>query len=377
MEFEPTVLSDTEESLRADVREFLTAELESGYRPGLGLNSRFDPQFSRKLADHGWVGMTIPKKYGGHGRSAVERFVVVEELLSAGAPIGAHYITDRQIGPMLLRLGSEEQRRKFLPAICSGECWFSLGMSEPDSGSDLASVRLTAKRVPTGWLLHGRKIWTTGAQHNQYLVVLCRTSPLQEDRHFGLSQLIVELSDPHITISPIAFIDGQFRFNEVLLDGVFVPDAMVLGGIGEGWQQVVSELAYERSGPDRYLSTFCLLREFLKTLNQAASDEQTLAIGRLTAWFWTIRQMSLAVARSLDGGSAPVVESALVKDLGTKFEQEVVRTLRATMDMEIDPDARTIYEQLLAEAILTAPSFTLRGGTTELLRSVVAKDLSR
>ncbi len=378
MEFTPTILSTAEEELRADVREFLAAELEPGYRPGLGMNARFDPEFSRKLARRGWVGMAIPPEYGGHGRSTVDRFIVTDELLSAGAPINAHFVADRQTGPTLLRFGTEEQRQRFLPSISAGECWFSLGMSEPDSGSDLASVRSKATKVDGGWTLNGTKIWTSGAHHNHYFAVLCRTSPPSEDRHAGLSQLIVDLSAPGVKISPIPFIDGSHGFNEVVLDNVFVPEDMVLGKVGDGWRQVTSELAYERSGPDRYLSTFNVLRQFVASqVDSPPTDEQARVVGRLTAWFWAIRQMSLAVARSLDAGEAPAVEAALVKDLGTKFEQEVIEVLRAAVEAEIDPAGRTLFEQLLAEAVLTGPSFTLRGGTTEVLRSVASKGLDR
>jgi len=188
----------------------------------------------------------------------------------------------------------------------------------------------------------------------------------------------VDLSAPGVKISPIPFIDGSHGFNEVVLDNVFVPEDMVLGKVGDGWRQVTSELAYERSGPDRYLSTFNVLRQFVASqVDSPPTDEQARVVGRLTAWFWAIRQMSLAVARSLDAGEAPAVEAALVKDLGTKFEQEVIEVLRAAVEAEIDPAGRTLFEQLLAEAVLTGPSFTLRGGTTEVLRSVASKGLGR
>lgn len=378
MEFAPTVLSASELALQADVRAFVAAELGPDWRPSLGMNALFDPDFSRKLAAKGWVGMAIPQSYGGHGRSAVDRFIVTDELLAAGAPIMAHFVADRQTGPTLLKYGTEDQRRRFLPAICAGECYFSLGMSEPDAGSDLAGVRSAATKVDDGWLLNGTKIWTSGAHHNHYFAVLCRTSPLEDDRHAGLSQLIVDLRAPGVKISPIPFIDGTHHFNEVVLEDVFVADDMVLGDVGFGWHQITSELAYERAGPDRYLSTLNVLRQYVATyVADPPTDAQAQAIGRLSAWFWTIRQMSLAVARSLDAGEAPAVEAALVKDLGTKFEQEVIDVIRATTDLALDPEGPTMFERLLAEAVLTGPSFTLRGGTTEVLRSIAAKGLSR
>ncbi|MBQ0925594.1 acyl-CoA dehydrogenase family protein [Saccharopolyspora endophytica] len=378
MEFVPTALTRAEEELRAEVREFLAAELPPDHRPGLGMAAGHDPEFSLKLAQRGWVGMAIPPEYGGHGRSAVDRFVVIEELLAAGAPFGAHFVADRQTGPTLLRFGTEEQRQRFLPKICAGECWFSLGMSEPESGSDLASVRTTATKTEGGWFVNGTKIWTSGAHHNHYFAVLLRTSADTGDRHAGLSQLIVDLSAPGVKISPIPFLDGTHHFNEVLLDGVFVPDDMVLGEVGSGWNQVTSELAYERSGPDRYMSPFTPFREYVRERLRAAgelSPADAELVGRLTARYWTIRQMSLSVARSIDRGGAPAIESALVKDIGTTFEQEVIEVLRKAADTELDPQRGSLFEQLLSQAILTGPSFTLRGGTTEVLRSVAAKGL--
>ncbi len=378
MRFFPTVLSPTEERLRTEVRDFLARELPADRIPDLGMQATHDPAFSRKLAEQGWVGMAVPPEYGGHGRSAVERFIVTEELLAAGAPIGAHFVADRQTAPTLLHFGTEEQRRYFLPRISAGECWFSLGMSEPDAGSDLAAVRTAARQVDGGWQVSGTKVWTSGAHLNHFFAVLCRTSAAEGDRHAGLSQLVVDLGSPGVKVSPIPHLNGDHHFNEVALEDVFVPDSMVLGEIGSGWQQVTSELAYERSGPDRFLSTFNLLRRFV--IERGAEDLGEVGarvVGRLTARYWTIRQMSLSVARAIDDGRAPAVESALVKDIGTRFEQEVIEVLRDVAEAEVDPDQGSVFERLLAEAVLTGPSFTIRGGTTEVLRSIAAKGLNR
>lgn len=378
MRFDTTVMTREEEQLRQEVRDFLARELPADHHPGLGMAAGHDPEFSRRCAEAGWVGMAVPPEYGGRGRSAVDRFIVTEELLAAGAPIGAHFVADRQTAPTLLAFGTEEQRRFFLPKISAGECWFSLGMSEPDAGSDLASVRTSGKKVDGGWLVNGTKVWTSGAHLNHYFAVLCRTSPAGSDRHEGLSQLIVDLSSPGVKVSPIPYLNGDHSFNEVVLVDVFVPDDMVLGELGSGWRQVTSELAYERSGPDRFLSTFNLLRYFLADAEADRLDDSAArVVGQLTADFWAIRQLSLSVARTLDAGGAPAVESALVKDIGTRFEQRVVEMIRTVSHSDLDPDQGSTFERLLAEAILTSPTFTLRGGTTEVLRSIAAKGLCR
>lgn len=378
MIFDPTPLSPAEEELRAEVRAWLADVLPADFRPGLGLGGRHDPEFTRALARRGWVGMSIPTGYGGAGASTVRRFVVVEELLAAGAPIAAHWIAERQTAPALLRFGTEEQRRWFLPCIAAGECWFSLGMSEPDAGSDLASVRTAASRVEGGWRVTGTKVWTTNAHLNHFAVVLCRTSPQGDgDRHAGLSQLIVDLGADGVQVSPIPLIDGEEHVNEVVLDGVFVPDERVLGEVGQGWRQVTAELAHERSGPDRYLSVLGLYRAFLAVHGREPDDVRAAAIGRIGAQLWAIRQLSLAVARSLEQGEAPAVEASLVKDVGTTFEQQVVETLRDVAGGEIDPGGPTMFDRLLAECVLNAPTWTLRGGTTEVLRGIAAKALTR
>ena len=375
MPFSPVTLTAEEEALRVEVRAFLADELPRGtYRPGLGMGAAHSPEFSRKMAARGWVGMAIPPEYGGAGRSPVDRFIVVEELLAAGAPVGAHWVADRQTAPTIMAFGTEQQRRRFLPAIAAGTCWFSIGMSEPDSGSDLASVRTAATQVEGGWSLSGTKIWTSGAHLNHFFTVLCRSSPLGDDRHHGLSQMIVDLSSPGIKINPIRFLDGSHHFNEVVLDDVFVPDDMVLGAIGMGWQQVTSELSVERSGPDRFLSAWQLLETYVAERGAEAEDAAE-QLGGLVARAWSIRQLSLSVARALQEGRSPAVEAAMVKDLGTTFEQEVVATMQALVEDDPDPGASSLFEALLAQSVVTAPSYTIRGGTTEVLRSVAARSL--
>ncbi len=377
--FPPAGLPEGTEDLRAEVRAFLSEELAKGtFSPRC--DSWFDgysPEFSRGLGERGWLGMTWPRRYGGHERSSLERFVVLEELLAAGAPVGSHWIADRQSGPSILRFGTEEQKTRFLPAIARGECFFSIGMSEPESGSDLASVQTSAERTDGGWLVNGTKIWTGGAHLFHFFIVLCRTSPRDEDdRHAGLSQLIVDLSAPGITVKPIRLITGEHVFNEVILDDVYVPDELVLGEIGAGWDQVTSELAHERSGSERFLSTFPLLVELIRALGERPDERARVAVGTLVSRLWTLRKMSLSVAAALETGAAPEVEAALVKELGNRFEREVTEAARLLVSSEPSLGAPDPFEARLAEAISHAPAFTLRGGTSEILRGIVARGLS-
>lgn len=372
----PLVLPPAAAALRREVRAFIAEELAAGaWEPRVDTwLSGWDERFSKELGRRGWLGMTIPVEYGGQGRSALDRYVVSEELLAAGAPVAAHWIADRQIAPSLVRFGTEEQRRKFLPGIAAGEIFLAIGMSEPDSGSDLASVRTKAVKADGGWVLTGTKIWTSGAHHAHAMVVLARTSPRSDtDRHGGLSQLLVELGSPGVTVRPIPLLTGEHHFNEVVFDGVFVPDSMVLGAIGNGWHQVTSELAFERSGPERFLSTFPLLRAVLAELPaDGLEGGQFRELGSIAARLWTLRRMSLAVAGALDSGAAPDLAAAVVKDVGTRFETEVIDLARRLLPLSPDRGGGT-YARRLAEAILHAPGFTLRGGTNEILRGIIAK----
>lgn len=375
MQFLATDLTPQERALQLEVREFCDEALpRSSLEPRFGMAAGFSPEFSRKLAAKGWLGMALPREYGGGERSAVERFIVVEELLRRGAPLEFHWVADRQYGPLINRFGTEEQKQEFLPRICRGEVSFCIGMSEPDSGSDLASVRARAVPVDGGWRLHGTKIWTSNAHRADFCVVLCRTSE-GADRHDGLSQLIVDLREPGVTVNPIPFLDGTEEFNEVVYDDVFVPADRLLGVEGRGWEQNTSELSFERAGPERWISPFQLVETFVREHHADLGERARLFLGEVLARWWAIRQISLSVARMIDEGRSPSVESAMGKDLGTRFEQEVIASIQTLVDAEPSPEAQSLYARLLAQALLISPSWSIRGGTNEILRTVIAKGL--
>ncbi len=248
-------------------------------------------------------------------------------------------------------------------------------MSEPDSGSDLASIRTRAVPVAGGWEVTGAKLWTSHAKRAHYMIALVRTAPAGEDRHAGLSQLVIDLSAPGLSIRPIRNLAGDTDFNEVVFDKVFVPSAMLVGEAGEGWRQVTSELAFERSGPERFLSTIRLLIELVRRLGADPEPRAAAALGRLAAHLWTLRRMSLSVAGMLQAGATPNLEAALVKDLGNAFEREIPEVVRLVAPGRRRAGANDALEELLAEAVLNAPSFTLRGGTREILRGIIARGL--
>jgi len=362
--------------LRQEVREFLGKELR-----GVPAHARarswsgFDPDFSRKLAAKGWIGMTWPRRYGGHERSPLERYAVIEELLAAGAPVCAHWTADRQSGPLLLRFGTESQRMRSLPKIASGEIFFCIGMSEPNAGSDLAAVSTRAVMRGGRWRLTGTKIWTTNANRSQRMIVLARTGDPGQARHAGLSQFLVELPSPGITIRPITDFVGEREFNEVQFDDAILDEDALIGCEGDGWKQVGAELALERSGPERIFSSAPLLMELMREATTASDSSKSDLVAKLVAQLWILRKMSASVARRAMLGENPALEAALVKDLGTTFEQSIPMESHALVDPNSELLDEGEFERTLAYLLPFSRTYSIRGGTREILRGVIAKGL--
>ena len=365
-------------NLRKDVRNFITNSLnDKEFEPTADAwVFSASPEFSKKLGSMGWLGMSFPKKYGGNERTALERYVVTEELLASGAPVAAHWIADRQSGSQILRYGSEEQKKSIIPKITAGECFFAIGMSEPDSGSDLASVKTRATKIENGWNLEGRKIWSTGAHISNYMIVLARTSPASEkNRHEGLSQFLVDLSLPNVSVRGIPDMTGQRHFNETLFDNVILSKDALLGVEGKGWSQVVGELALERSGPERFLSHFSLLESFINEFKNILLKSGSKLIGKLIAELQTLRRMSFSIASMLQSGESPETQAAFVKELGNKFEKTMVETLREFSSIIPLYEWPSQLQNLFEDATLRIPSNSLRGGTTEIMKGIIARQL--
>ncbi|EIV91935.1 acyl-CoA dehydrogenase family protein [Frankia sp. QA3] len=360
-------MADPHDRLRREVRAFVAAA---------GIAARndswlrgYDPDFTRELGRRGWIGMTWPTEYGGGGRSNTERFVVTEELLRAGAPVTAHWTADRQIGPTILRVGTEDQRAEILPKICRGEVVVGLGLSETEAGSDLAAVRTRATPIDGGWSITGAKVWTTSAHHATHLYILARTGE-GASKHEGLTEFLVDADTPGITVRPILDLVGEHHFNEVILDDVHVPDDRVLGTVGAGWKQVTEQLAFERGGVERYLSTYPVLAAMIRTVARHPDRAATERLGELAARLTALRQLGLQLADALDQGEAPVRLAAGLKLAGTRFEKDVVETARYVFDVcEGDAEAH----RLLVDGLAVVPGASIRGGSSEVLYTVISR----
>ena len=380
IQFDPLRLPPETEALRQEVRAFIAEEIAAGsFDPAVGLQTEvYDREFSKRVGARGWIGMTWPKEYGGAERSYLDRYVVTEEFRAVTAPTWAHFVADRQSGPVILKFGSERVKKEVLPRIARGEVGFAIGMSEPNSGSDLFAAAAKADKVEGGFRLNGVKVWTSNAHQAEYMIGLFRTSPpTKENRRHGLTQFVIDMSWDGIKTNPIIQMTGKHDFNEVVFENVFVPDDYQLGEIDGAWKQATSELAYERSGPERFLETYYVLMGLINAIGDGPVDLRTSeGVGRLVAQLHTLRRMSVSVAGMLEAGKEPVLESSIVKDAGTIWEQELpgkVRSLAAFIDREPsnDPD----LDDIIDFALLQAPKFTIQGGTTEVLRGIIARGL--
>lgn len=379
LRFDPIRLPPHCQELRKDVRAFLAEEVARGtFNPH---NPKVDPAsagaFSRRVGQRGWIGMTWPKKYGGQERSFLERYVVTEEMRVANAPTRRFFVADRQSGPTLIRYANESIKQNILPRIIRGEVAFCIGMSEPGSGSDLFAAKTKATRTDGGWLINGTKIWTSNAHQSDYMIGLFRTSPpTKENRRHGLTSFLVDMKTPGIACNLIGQMSGQKEFNEVVFENALIPDDHVIGEIDGAWKQATSELAYERSGPERFLETYGALSELVRVIGDKPDTRAAEGIGRLVAQLHTLRRMSVSVAGMLEAGKEPVVEAAIVKDLGTIWEQALPHRARELAAfLSADSTNHETLEQRLAFYLKIAPKLTIQGGTTEVLRGIIARGL--
>ncbi len=377
--------SEEQIQFRQEVRNFLEEELRRGtFKPSCDARIvAYSPEFTKKVAQRGWIGLTWPKEHGGQGRSYLDRLILTEELLRYGAPTACHWFADRQIGNSVLAFGTEEQKREILPKITRGEAYVGVGMSEPDAGSDLASLRTRATEVSDGYIIDGQKIWTSGAQYMNYLYLLARTDP-EAPKHRGISEFIVEINLPGITIRPLTDIAGGHHFAEIFFEGVHVPQKCLIGQKNRGFYQVLQQLDYERSGMERLMDNYLLFEAIIKYTKETKCNGKPLCqdtlirqkLAQLQIEFEIGRLHIYRVALVMDEGRAPNFEAAMAKAYSTSFEQHLASTAIEILGL---------YGQLLAESKLApiqgmAPycylmsrTYTLQGGTSEILRNIIAQ----
>ena len=321
----------------------------------------YSREFSRELAAHGWIGMTWPTQWGGGGRPPIERFIVAEEMISAGAPVAASWFGDRQMGPSLITYGTDEQRHQFLPQILSGETTWCIGMSEPDAGSDLASLKTTAQRDGDQWVINGQKIWTSFAAKADYCYLICRTST-DGPKHLGISEIIVPMTTPGIEVRPIQDMTMNRHFCEVFFTDVRVPVENLVGQEGNSFKQTMRQLEHERGGVDRLVSNhalYCIALERADTSNPLVRQR----IAELETYY---RLGRLLVAREVLGQALPGF-SAATKCFCTEHEMRVADFVASVLG-----PVATLWSEV-TRGIAYAPGFTTMGGTSNVMRNILGE----
>ena len=377
MDYRPT---PEQEALRRELREFLADDpaLRDRRFEEDGWITGYDPGFSKRIGERGWIGLTWPRRYGGSERSYLDRLIVTEELLLAGAPVAAHWFGDRQIGPALLAHGTEEQRDELLPRIARAEIGFCVGMSEPNAGSDLAGLSTRAVVDGGDFVITGQKIWTSFASDAHYCYLVARTDP-DSAPHRGISEILVPMDAPGITVRPIPDMVGESHFGEVFFDEVRVPRRWLIGELDRGFYQIMKQLDYERSGIERLISNYPLWRDALAlasergALNDPALRQEVVEIETALR---AGRGMIYKVAAILSAGRTPNHEAAVAKVFCTSLEQRiadlVARVLGPAAQLSLGT-ARAPLGGRAARALLYAPAYTIQGGTNEILRNIIAQ----
>jgi alkylation response protein AidB-like acyl-CoA dehydrogenase len=370
--------------LRREIRDFVESELAQGTFD-VAVNQwvrGYSPEFSRKVAERGWIGLTWPREYGGGGLGDIERLVYAEEMLRYGAPVSFHWMGERQIGQALIACGTEEQRREFLPRITRAEISFCLLFSEPEAGTDLASVKTRARETEDGFILDGQKVWTSGGHHADYGWLLARTDP-DVPKHKGLSEFILDMTLPGITVRPLIDMTGGQHVNEVFFDSVLVPKNTLVGQKNGGWKQLMAQIDHERSGMERVMGDYAVLTGLLNYCRTTRRNGELLSdkplirnkLAQLAIEFEIGRLLIYRVAWLLGEGRSPTYEAALAKVCGTEFQQRLARSAMEILGLhgQVLPGSDCApFGGIAAWDYSVSLSYTLQGGASETMRNIVA-----
>jgi alkylation response protein AidB-like acyl-CoA dehydrogenase len=376
--------TEEQEKLRGEVREFLEGEIKQGlWQPTCDAwIMAYDPEFTKRVAAKGWIGLTWPEEYGGHGRSFIDRLIVTEEMLRYGAPAACHWFADRQIGGAIVHYGTDEQKKEILPKILKGEAYVGLGMSEPEAGSDLASLKTRAVEDGDDYIIDGQKVWTSGGSHMNMIYLVARTDP-EVAKHKGISEFLFETSLPGITVRPIEDITGGVHFNEVFFDSARVPKKYLIPEKNRGFYQVVNQLDYERSGMERLMANYPLLEALIQYVKETKRHGRPLAddpiirskIAQLKIELEIGRLHMYRVAVVMDEGRAPNWESSMSKAYGTAFEQRLAGAAIEVAGLygQLSPDSKWVPMQGMAyHSYLSSKGYSLQAGSSEVLKNILA-----
>lgn len=354
-------LSDELEALRRRAAEVAARGVADYGRHNDSWINGFSKDFAKVMADEGFIGMGWPTQYGGHDRPPIERLVVAEEMIAAGAPIAAMWFADRQMGPTLIAYGTEDQKAEFLPQMLTGESTWCIGMSEPDAGSDLAALKTSAVRDGDDFVINGQKIWTSFGDVADYCYLICRTDA-SGPPHRGISEVIVPMDTPGIEVRPITDMTTNRHFCEVYYTDVRVPVANLVGVEGDAFKQTMVQLAHERGGIDRLVSNRAMFHHAVSLADttdplvrqEVAQLEIEYRLGRLLVYREVLKQ-------------APEGFSAATKAFCTEHEWRVAQFASRILG----PKAFLFDEW--THGMLYAPGYTIMGGTSNVMRNILGE----
>jgi alkylation response protein AidB-like acyl-CoA dehydrogenase len=375
-----------QEDFRQEVRSFLEDEIKKGlWKPEIdGWIMGYDPKFTKRVSAKGWIGLTWPKEYGGQGKKFVDRVILTEEMLRFGAPAACHWFADRQIGGSVLKHGTEEQKKFYLPQIVKGEMYVGLGMSEPEAGCDLASLKTRAIKKDDGmYHVDGGKTWTSGGKHMNYLYLLARTNP-DVAKHKGLSEFVIPINLPGITTGLIKDITGGEHWNEIFFDNASVDPKYLVGRENGGWGQIMEQLAFERSGMERLMANYPVFDGIIKYVKENKRNGKLLSedtivrqqLAQLKLEFETGRLFMYRVALAMDEGRAPEWEAPLSKAYSTAFEQRLANVSLEILGAygQLKPGAKySKVEGHVYHSYLSSKGYSLQAGTTEVMKNILAQ----
>ncbi len=376
--------TEEQQQFRREVRDFLEQEIKDGaWEPSCdGWIQGYSPEFTKKLAAKHWLGLMWPKEYGGQGRSHTDRMILTEEILRYGAPAACHWFADRQIGGSILNFGTEEQKKEYLPRILKGEAYVGLGLSEPEAGSDLASLRTKATESGDEFILDGQKMWTSCGMFMNYLYLVARTDP-DAPKHRGISEFIIDTSLPGITITPTIDITGSTAWAEVFFDGVRIPKSCLIGEKNRGFYQVVNQLDYERAGLERLMGNYPLFDAIVRFAKETKWNGEYLSndtlirqkLAQLQIEFDMGRLLTYRVVMVMEEGKAPNIEASKAKVYSTAFEQHLASVATEILGLYGQLVAGSEYSPILGMAshsYLGSKGYSLQAGSSEVLRNVIA-----
>jgi alkylation response protein AidB-like acyl-CoA dehydrogenase len=376
--------SEAQKRFRQEVRSFLEHEIGEGlWEPKCDAwVQEYNPEFTKRVAQEGWIGLTWPKEYGGQGRNHIDRLILTEEMLRYGAPAACHWFADRQIGGSILKYGSEEQKSEFLPKIVRGEMYVGLGMSETEAGSDLASLKTRAIEQDDCFVINGQKTWTSGGRFMNYVSLWARTDT-NAPKHRGISEFIMPVDLPGISRIPMIDITGTEAWNDVFFDNVHVPKKYLIGEKNRGFYQVMEQLAYERSGMERLMGNYPLFDALIKFVNETKYNGKTLAqdavirhkLAELQVEFEVGRLLIYKVFITMDEGRVPTVEAAMAKAYATAFEQQLANTAMGILGpygLLWAGSKYVPFEGMAAHSYLGSKGYSLQAGSTEILKNIIA-----